>query len=159
MATIPNGQPSSADRDRTVHSHQHSQGSQDSQNNVSSWKRATPYTRPNEKQDTDKRHENAAHEQSQQQSKGPEGAADREKKRPSEMVYASDLNCNDKYKSTVPDIPLDPKMIEFPFDRQRFFKYRTSTLEARRKFQVHEGTMVPVGLELIDPHAYVGNMN
>eukprot|EP01134_Creolimax_fragrantissima_P007539 CFRG7539T1 len=79
--------------------------------------------------------------------------------RPSEREYASDLLCSDKYKSAVPEVPLDTKMLEYPFDKQRFLKYRPSTLEKTRKFSVQPLSLLPVAIELIDPEAYVGSLN
>lgn len=62
--------------------------------------------------------------------------------------------CRIKYCNTLPDIPFDPKFIQYPFDATRFISYKPTTLERNYKYEVLTEHDLGVNIDLIDKDAY-----
>lgn len=78
---------------------------------------------------------------------------DREKRnRPGEK--RSELVCRVKYNNTLPDIPFDPKFITYPFESNRFFSYKPTSLERSFKYDLLTEHDLGVNIDLINPETY-----
>jgi RNA polymerase II-associated factor 1 len=66
----------------------------------------------------------------------------------------SEFICKFKYLNTLPDIPFDPKFLNYPFDDLRFAKYVTTSLEKNYKYQLHTESDMGIPIDLIEPNAY-----
>ncbi|PVD25632.1 hypothetical protein C0Q70_13291 [Pomacea canaliculata] len=78
---------------------------------------------------------------------------DREKRqRPGEK--RSDLVCRVKYNNTLPDIPFDPKFITYPFESNRFYQYKPTSLERTFKYDLLTEHDLDVTIDLINPETY-----
>jgi len=67
----------------------------------------------------------------------------------------SGLICRVKYTNTLPDIPSDSKSIKYPFKRDRFIKYKPTTLEKLCKVELHTDFDLGVNIDLINPETYI----
>ena len=66
--------------------------------------------------------------------------------------------CQVKYRNTLPDIPLEPKFLPYPFDTQRFGAYDGPTgLERSYKYELLAEHDLGVNIDLINPDAYQAN--
>ncbi|KAK4303625.1 hypothetical protein Pmani_024384 [Petrolisthes manimaculis] len=81
-------------------------------------------------------------------------AVEREK-RPRTGERRSDLVCRVKYCNTLPDIPFDPKFINYPFDSNRYVRYKQTSLEKNYKYEVLTEHDLGVTIDLINPEAYI----
>merc|ERR1719431_1728448 len=77
------------------------------------------------------------------------------RRQPGGTVERSGLICRVKYTNTLPDIPFDPKSIKYPFNRQRFIKYKPTTLEKLCKVELHTDFDLGVNIDLINPETYI----
>jgi RNA polymerase II-associated factor 1 len=66
----------------------------------------------------------------------------------------SDFLCKWRFFNTLPDVPFDPKLLHFPFEKNRFVKYTTTALESQHKSILHTEPDLGVPIDLIDPFAY-----
>ncbi|KAB7502758.1 RNA polymerase II-associated factor 1-like protein, partial [Armadillidium nasatum] len=66
----------------------------------------------------------------------------------------SDLVCRVKYCNTLPDIPFDPKFINYPFSSNRYVQYKPTSLEKNYKYEVLTEHDLGVSIDLINPEAY-----
>ena len=59
--------------------------------------------------------------------------------------------CAVKYKCGIPDIPLEPKLLNYPHKTDRFVEYNAGNLELNYKYQLHSETMfaLPLGLLVV----------
>ena len=73
---------------------------------------------------------------------------------PSTIQRKSDLLCRVKWNNTLPDIPFDPKFITYPFDSDRFTKYKATSLEKEFKHDLLTEHDLGVAIDLINPDAY-----
>lgn len=62
--------------------------------------------------------------------------------------------CRIKYCNTLPDIPFDPKFIQYPFDAARFISYKPTTLERNYKYEILTEHDLGVTIDLINKDAY-----
>lgn len=74
-------------------------------------------------------------------------------KRPGEKVPHGFL-ARTIYKNTLPDIPFEPKFLEYKFDDDRFTSYNTTSLERQHRIELHVPRNLGIHIELIDPRAY-----
>lgn len=58
------------------------------------------------------------------------------------------------YHNTLPDIPFEPKYLEYQFDNNRFTEYKTNTLENQHKISLHVPKNLGIHIDLINPKAY-----
>merc|ERR1711970_1277402 len=72
-----------------------------------------------------------------------------------ETSSKSGLICRVKYTNTLPDIPSDSKSIKYPFKRDRFIKYKPTTLEKLCKGELHTDFDLGVNIDLINPETYI----
>lgn len=61
-----------------------------------------------------------------------------------------DLQCRIKYQNKLPDIPFDPKFINYPFDPNRFVEYKSTTLEKNYKWDILNEQDLGVRIDLIN---------
>jgi len=80
-------------------------------------------------------------------------------RRPGGTIERSGLICRVKYTNRLPDIPFDPKSIKYPFPRERFIKYKPTSLEKLCKVELHTDFDLGVNIDLIDPETYVSPEN
>lgn len=66
----------------------------------------------------------------------------------------SDLLCRVKWNNSLPDIPFDPKFIMYPFDPDRFKKYKPTSLEKEYKNDLLTEHDLGVNIDLISPETY-----
>lgn len=66
----------------------------------------------------------------------------------------SDLVCRVKYNNALPDIPFDPKFITYPFETDRFVKYKSTSLERNYKYDLLTEHDLGVTIDLINPDTY-----
>lgn len=71
----------------------------------------------------------------------------------------SDLFVKVKYTNTLPDIPFDPKFIAYPFDPDRFTKYKPTSLEKEYKHELLTEMDLGVKIDLVNPDAYITPAN
>lgn len=67
---------------------------------------------------------------------------------------SNEFLCKVRFLNQLPDIPFDPKLLRYPLEDERFFRYSTSTLEKNYKWQMHTESDYGVPLDLIDPINY-----
>ena len=66
--------------------------------------------------------------------------------------------CQVKYRNTLPDVPLEPKFLPYPFDTQRFGAYDGPTgLERSYKYELLAEHDLGVNIDLINPDACQAN--
>ena len=70
------------------------------------------------------------------------------------FIFRSDLVCKVKYQNNLPDIPFDPKFLEYPFDSQRFVNYKPTSLERNYKFELQVEHDMGIFVDLVLPDAY-----
>jgi RNA polymerase II-associated factor 1 len=63
---------------------------------------------------------------------------------------SGDLPCRVKYQNNLPDIPFDPKFLAYPFDRNRFIHYKSTTLEKNFKRDILTEQDLGVRIDLIN---------
>ena len=68
--------------------------------------------------------------------------------------FRSELVCKVKYQNNLPDIPFDPKFLEYPFDSQRFVNYKPTSLERNYKFELQVEHDMGIFVDLVLPDAY-----
>ena len=66
----------------------------------------------------------------------------------------SEFLCKVKYYNNLPDIPLEPKLLQYPFDPLRFVKYSSTSLEKNYKHVIHTEPDVGITIDLIDTSVY-----
>ncbi|KAM4628252.1 RNA polymerase II-associated factor 1 homolog [Polymixia lowei] len=66
----------------------------------------------------------------------------------------SGVVCRVKYCNSLPDIPFDPKFITYPFDQNRFVKYKATSLEKQHKHELLTEPDLGVTIDLINPDTY-----
>ncbi|XP_012946128.1 RNA polymerase II-associated factor 1 homolog [Aplysia californica] len=71
----------------------------------------------------------------------------------------SELVCRVKYNNTLPDIPFDPKFITYPFESNRFYTYKPTSLERSFKYDLLTEHDLGVGIDLINPDTYKIDLN
>lgn len=71
----------------------------------------------------------------------------------------SDLVCRVKYNNTLPDIPFDPKFITYPFESNRFYQYKPTSLERSFKYDLLTEHDLDVTIDLINPDTYKVEQN
>jgi len=60
-----------------------------------------------------------------------------------------------KYRNTLPDLPFDPKLLQYPFDPLRFVRYSPhTTLETKFKFEMRPEPNLGIHIDLIDMAKY-----
>lgn len=69
-------------------------------------------------------------------------------------LYRPDLLCRIKYNNTLPDVPFDPKFLAYPFDADRFIKYKPTSLEKNYKWELLTENDLGVKIDLINPDTY-----
>lgn len=69
-------------------------------------------------------------------------------------VKKSELLCRVKWNNTLPDLPFDPKFIMYPFDPDRFKKYKPTSLEKEYKHDLLTEHDLGVNIDLISPETY-----
>jgi RNA polymerase II-associated factor 1 len=57
-------------------------------------------------------------------------------------------------KRSSSEIPFDPKMLKYPFEKNRFIKYNITSLEENYKWNIHTEQNLGININLLDPHAY-----
>ena len=72
------------------------------------------------------------------------------------MIYAirSELICRVKWNNSLPDLPFDPKFITYPFEGDRFVKYKQTSLERTYKHDLVTEHDLGVTIDLINPDTY-----
>ncbi|EEB13473.1 RNA polymerase-associated protein, putative [Pediculus humanus corporis] len=79
---------------------------------------------------------------------------DRDQRQSRNAEKRTELVCRIKYCNTLPDIPFDPKFIQYPFDAARFISYKPTTLERNYKYEVLTEHDLGVTIDLINKDAY-----
>ena len=59
-----------------------------------------------------------------------------------------------KYRNTLPDIPFDPKLLQYPFDPLRFVRYAPTALDKKFKFDMRPEPSLGIRIDLIDIGKY-----
>jgi len=67
----------------------------------------------------------------------------------------SEFICKIKYQNNLPPIPFDPKLLSYPFDKLRFVKYQTISLDKNYKHLLHTEPDLGIPVDLIDPSVYL----
>ena len=70
------------------------------------------------------------------------------------IFFRSELVCRVKYCNTLPDIPFDPKFLEFPFESSRFVAYKPTSLEKNYKYDLLTEHDLGITVDLVLPDAY-----
>lgn len=70
------------------------------------------------------------------------------------FFFRAELVCRIKYCNTLPDIPFDPKFIQYPFDSKRFISYNPTTLERNYKYEVLTEHDLGVMIDLVDKDVF-----
>jgi RNA polymerase II-associated factor 1 len=90
-----------------------------------------------------------------------------------QLSTVNDFVCKLKYRNTLPELPFDPKLVyapfpsscfrnidfamrfrQYPFDPNRFVKYKPTSLERTFKYPLLTEPDLGVPLDLIDPDTY-----
>jgi RNA polymerase II-associated factor 1 len=89
-----------------------------------------------------------------------------------QLSTLNDFVCKLKYRNTLPELPFDPKLVygillffwrqgvtfdpcrQYPFDPNRFVKYKPTSLERTFKYPLLTEPDLGVPLDLIDPDTY-----
>jgi len=66
----------------------------------------------------------------------------------------SEFLCKVKYFNNLPPIPFDPKFLNYPFDKLRYIRYSTTSLDKNYKQVLHNEPDLGINIDLIDPQAY-----
>jgi len=66
----------------------------------------------------------------------------------------SDFLCVLKFHNRVPDVPYDMKFLKYPFERDRFIKYKPTSLERYYMHDILTDVDQGLDIDLIDPEAY-----
>jgi len=72
---------------------------------------------------------------------------------------SSGLVARTKYCNNLPDIPFDPKFLQFQNDPNRFVSYQQNSLEKKFKLELHTDPGLGVVIDLIDPLTYKIDVN
>ena len=75
------------------------------------------------------------------------GAAPEKKSSEAALQFLVDL----KFRNNLPKVPFDPKFLRIKTKRDRFFKYKRSTLERSYEYRVHIQPSLGPPIHLIDP--------
>ncbi|XP_037080168.1 RNA polymerase II-associated factor 1 homolog [Pollicipes pollicipes] len=78
-------------------------------------------------------------------------------KHPHTVERRSELVCGVKYCNTLPDIPFDPKFINYPFEGNRYVAYNPTSLERNYKHELLTEHDLGVTIDLIDPDRYAAD--
>lgn len=78
----------------------------------------------------------------------PKEKPQQQEKKPSEFL------CKVKYYNNLPDIPLEPKLLKYPFDPSRLYKYAATTLEKNNKHVIHTQVDLGIPIDLIENSVY-----
>ena len=62
--------------------------------------------------------------------------------------------CPLRYKNELPELPFDPKLLDYPFDPEQHFRYRPTFLEKEEKEQMLTESTLGIPFTLIDPYGY-----
>ncbi|XP_059176484.1 RNA polymerase II-associated factor 1 homolog [Physella acuta] len=87
------------------------------------------------------------------------GRRDERDKRSRPGDKRSELVCRVKYNNTLPDIPFDPKFITYPFESNRFYTYKPTSLERSFKYDLLTEHDLGVNIDLINPDTYKIDLN
>ncbi|KAK0058430.1 RNA polymerase II-associated factor 1 [Biomphalaria pfeifferi] len=87
------------------------------------------------------------------------GRRDEREKRSRPGEKRSELVCRVKYNNTLPDIPFDPKFITYPFESNRFYTYKPTSLERSFKYDLLTEHDLGVNIDLINPDTYKIDLN
>lgn len=79
--------------------------------------------------------------------------------KPHSAERRSELVCRVKYCNTLPDIPFDPKFIQYPFESTRFIQYNPTSLERNYKYEVLTEHDLGVTIDLINKDMYAADHN
>lgn len=79
--------------------------------------------------------------------------------KPQSAERRSELVCRVKYCNTLPDIPFDPKFIQYPFETTRFIQYNPTSLERNYKYEVLTEHDLGVTIDLINKDMYAADPN
>ncbi|CAF0721288.1 unnamed protein product [Adineta steineri] len=66
----------------------------------------------------------------------------------------SDIVCRVRYTNVLPDLPFDPKFLRYPFNQDRFVRYKPTSLEKNYRWDLLTEHDVGVEIDLINPDAY-----
>ena len=58
------------------------------------------------------------------------------------------------FSNELPELPFDPKLLEYPFDSERHYVYRPTTLEKEEKQIMLNEPNLGIPISIIDPLAY-----
>jgi len=67
----------------------------------------------------------------------------------------SEFLCKLKFSNTLPDLPFDPKCLDFEFDQDRFIRYQATSLERHYKPVLHTESDLGIKIDLIDQTKYL----
>eukprot|EP01090_Pellita_catalonica_P014281 TRINITY_DN359_c0_g1_i2.p1 TRINITY_DN359_c0_g1~~TRINITY_DN359_c0_g1_i2.p1 ORF type:complete len:390 (+),score=84.20 TRINITY_DN359_c0_g1_i2:74-1243(+) len=73
------------------------------------------------------------------------------------LTRDSEFICRMKFRNTLPDIPFDPKLLDYPFDPMRFVKYTTTSLENSYQHVLHTEPDLGINVNLIDPEVFASS--
>lgn len=76
-------------------------------------------------------------------------------KRSGTLEKRSELVCRVKYCNSLPDIPFDPKFINYPFESNRYVSYNPTSLERNYKHDLLTEPDLGVTIDLILPNTYI----
>jgi RNA polymerase II-associated factor 1 len=65
-------------------------------------------------------------------------------------AQASEFLCKIRYLNTLPDLPFEPKLLDFSFDDTRFIRYQPTSLEKNFKPALHLEPDFNLAVDLID---------
>lgn len=71
-----------------------------------------------------------------------------------DALAKSEFLCKLKFRNSLPDTPFDPKLLQYPFDPERFVKYTPTTLEQNYQHALLTERDMGIKLDLIDRDAY-----
>lgn len=66
----------------------------------------------------------------------------------------SSFHTHMKFQSVLPEVPLEPKLYQYPFDPLRFVLYKTTSLEKNHKHQLLTENNLGINIDLINPQTY-----
>eukprot|EP00697_Spironema_sp_BW2_P014713 gnl/Spiro4/5240_TR2646_c0_g1_i1.p1 gnl/Spiro4/5240_TR2646_c0_g1~~gnl/Spiro4/5240_TR2646_c0_g1_i1.p1 ORF type:complete len:380 (-),score=114.08 gnl/Spiro4/5240_TR2646_c0_g1_i1:14-1153(-) len=67
---------------------------------------------------------------------------------------SKDFLCKMKFRNNLPDIPFDPKLLQYPFDPNRFVRYTPTTLEQNYQHALLTEEDLGIHFDLTDRDAY-----
>lgn len=66
-----------------------------------------------------------------------------------------DFLCNVRHANNLPDVPFDPKLLAYPFESDRFTRYKGTSLESATNLGIRTEPDLGIHVDLLDPYAYV----